>query len=53
MARRLVDRGVADELPDRRAAYAGAAALVGAFRYREDASDVGERHDDYLQDADR
>lgn len=51
MVRRLVDRGIAAELPDRAAAYAMAAERVGAFRDRDAASDVSERHDAYLEDA--
>jgi antitoxin (DNA-binding transcriptional repressor) of toxin-antitoxin stability system len=48
MIRRLVDRGIAAELPDRSSAYGAASVYVGAFRDRADATDVGERHDAYL-----
>jgi hypothetical protein len=51
LIRRLVDKGIEDELPDRRAAYARATARLGAFRDRDDAADVSERHDHYLEDA--
>jgi hypothetical protein len=51
LVRRLVDRGIEEELPDRAAAYDRASRLVGHFRERQDAVDVSERHDDYLGDA--
>lgn len=46
-----VEREGAEELPDRRAAYARAGQHLGAFRERDAASDVSERHDDYLADV--
>ena len=51
MIRQLVDRGIDEELPDRRSAYARAARHLGAFQDLENAPDVGERHDDYLERA--
>jgi hypothetical protein len=51
LVRRLVDRGIDDELPDRAAAYARAAQRIGGFRDSEGASDVSSRHDDYLTKA--
>jgi glucose-6-phosphate-specific signal transduction histidine kinase len=51
LVRRLVDRGIEDELPDRATAYARASQLVGRFRDSKGAGDVSERHDDYLGDA--
>ena len=51
MVRRLIDRGMEQEAPDRRAAYARAAESLGKFRDREGAVDVGTRHDDYLDDV--
>ncbi len=51
MVRQLVDRGIEQELPDRSAAYARAARNVGAFQDRDGASDVADRHDDYLERA--
>jgi len=51
MIRRLVDRGIASELPDRRTVYAQAVKRLGEFKDEADASDVGERHDEYLERA--
>lgn len=51
MVRRLIDRGIADELPDRKTAYARAAERLGEFRDPEEAGHVSERHDDYLERA--
>ena len=50
--RRCIDRGVAEELPDRETAYRRAGTLVGAFRDRRGARDVSTRHDDYLAASD-
>ena len=51
MVRRLIDRAMEQEAPDRRAAYARAAESLGRFRDREGAADAGARHDDYLDGA--
>lgn len=51
LVRRLVDRGIDEELPDREAAYARAAQLVGSFHDSKAADDVSQRHDDYLADT--
>jgi hypothetical protein len=51
MIRRLVDRGIAGELPDRQAAFERAGGQVGRYRDRDEASDVSERHDAYLDDS--
>lgn len=51
MIRQLVDRGIDEELPDLRSAYARAARHLGAFQDREKAPDVGKMHDDYLERA--
>jgi hypothetical protein len=51
LVRRLVDRGMEAELPDRTAAYAQASRLVGRFHDSKAAVDVSERHDDYLEDT--
>jgi hypothetical protein len=49
--RRLIDKGIEDELPDRRALYARASRWIGAFRDAAGASDVSEAHDRYLDGA--
>jgi len=51
MVRRLVERGIADELKDRHTLYESASRLVGGFRDRSEAADVSERHDAYLDEA--
>lgn len=51
IVRRLIERGIAEELPDRRALYERASRSVGTFHDHEDARDVSERHDDYLGKA--
>ena len=49
--RRLIDKGIDEELPDRRALYARALPWVGAFRDHAGESDVAEHHDGYLDEA--
>lgn len=49
--RRCIDRGVDGEIPDRNQAYARALGRAGAFRDRQGARDVSEKHDDYLDEA--
>ena len=49
--RRCLDRGIGDELADRRGRYARAAGLVGAYRDRDEASDVADEHDRYLDET--
>jgi len=51
MVRRLIDRGIEQELPDRRAAYLRAMGSVGRFRDRYGVRDVASRHDEYLDGA--
>lgn len=49
--RRCVDRGLADEAPERADLYARAARAVGRFSDRHGARDLGRRHDRYLDEA--
>lgn len=51
MVRRLVDRGIEEELPDRKAAYERAARSLGGFEDHDAAGDVSEEHDAYLDAA--
>ena len=51
MIRRYVERGLAEEIPDRAALYDRAARVVGRFRDRRGARDVSRKHDRYLEDA--
>lgn len=51
IVRRCVDRGLAHEMAGRRERYARAGDLIGLFRDREDASDVADEHDRYLDEA--
>jgi Ribbon-helix-helix protein, copG family len=51
MIRRCVDRGLADEGPDRGALYARAALLIGRFPDRRGTRDISARHDRYLDEA--
>ena len=51
LVRRLIDRGIELELPDRSAAWTRAAGAVGRFRERDGSTDVSEKHDDYLDGA--
>jgi hypothetical protein len=48
--RRLIDKGIEEALPDRSALYSRASDVVGAY-HDERASDVSEKHDDYLDGA--
>jgi len=49
--RRSVDRMLDKDEPDLDGLYERAAALVGRYEDVEGASDVGSRHDDYLDSA--
>ncbi len=49
--RRSVMRYLDEHSEDRRERYARAAELVGTLRDRDGASDLSERHDDYLDEA--
>lgn len=49
--RRCVDKGLADEGPDRAARYARAAGVIGRFHDRRGTHDVSARHDRYLDEA--
>jgi len=51
LIRRLIEQGMEDTLADRAALYERALGFVGAFRDRDNASDVSERHDSYLEEA--
>jgi len=51
LIRRYVERGLAEEAPDRAALYDRAARVVGRFRDRHGAPDVSRKHDRYLEDA--
>jgi predicted DNA-binding protein len=49
--RRCVDKGLADEMPDRAALYDLAARVVGRFQDRQGARDVSAKHDRYLDES--
>ena len=49
--RRYVEKGLADEAPDRAALYERAARLVGTCRDRTGKRDVSAKHDRYLDEA--
>lgn len=49
--RRCVEKGLAEDLPDRAALYDRAARVVGRFRNPRDASDISTDHDRYLDEA--
>jgi len=51
MIRRCIERYFVDEAPDRGELYARAMRLAGQFKDRDGATDVSERHDDYLDEA--
>lgn len=51
IVRRCIERGIDNEIPDRKDRYARAAALLGAFRDRQGATDVSVEHDAYLDQA--
>jgi len=51
MVRRCVDRGLADDRPDRAALYERAARLVGRLPARCKTRDISTRHDRYLDEA--
>lgn len=51
IVRRLVDRGLDNEKTDRAELYSRAAGLIGRFPDREDADDLAEDHDRYLEQA--
>lgn len=51
MIRRCVDKGLADGKPSRAELYARAVRAFGRFSDREGATDVGENHDKYLDEA--
>jgi uncharacterized protein with von Willebrand factor type A (vWA) domain len=49
--RQYVDKGLAEEAPDRATMYERAARQVGRYRDRRGARDVSSRHDRYLNEA--
>ena len=49
--RRYVEKGLAEESPDRSVLYERAAGLVGKYRDRRRARDLSAKHDDYLGEA--
>ena len=49
--RRYVEKGLADESPDRTALYDRAARLIGSYRDRAGKRDVSGKHDRYLAEA--
>ena len=49
--RRYVEKGLADEAPDRATLYERAARLVGTCRDRAGKRDVSAKHDRYLDEA--
>jgi hypothetical protein len=51
MIRRCVDKGLAEESPDRASLYANAARVIGRFPDRSGARDVSREHDRYLAKA--
>lgn len=51
MIRRYVERGLADETPDRAALYERATRVVGRFRDRRGVTDASTKHDEYLDQA--
>ena len=51
IVRRCIERGIDSEIPDRKDRYGRAAALLGAFRDRQGATDVSVEHDAYLDQA--
>jgi hypothetical protein len=51
MVRRCLELGLEEQGTDRAARYARAAAVIGAFRDREDAAAVSSEHDAYLDRA--
>lgn len=51
MVRRCVERYLEQESPSNEELYRRAAAVIGKFHDREGATDVSERHDDYLDEA--
>ncbi len=51
LIRRYVEKGLAEEMPDRAARYDRAARVVGRFRDRRGARDISSEHDRYLDAA--
>ena len=51
VVRLAVDSYVAKEDVDLATLYARAMTVVGAFKDKDGATDVAERHDDYLEEA--
>lgn len=51
LIRRYVERGLAEDAPDRAALYDRAAGVVGRFGNRRCARDISSRHDTYLDEA--
>ena len=51
MVRRCLERGLAEQTTDRAAQYARAAAVVGAFRDRDEDGTVSTDHDRFLDDS--
>jgi hypothetical protein len=49
--RRCVDKGLAEEMPDRGALYDRVAGLVGRFHDRRGRRDVSSKHDRYLEES--
>jgi hypothetical protein len=49
--RRYVEKGLAEDTPDRAASYDRASELVGRFRDRHGARDLSSKHDRYLDEA--
>jgi hypothetical protein len=49
--RRCVDKGLAEEMPDRAALYERATRVVGRFHDRRGARDVSGKHDYYLDES--
>jgi Ribbon-helix-helix protein, copG family len=49
--RRYIDKGIADEDPDRQALYERASRVVGRFPDRGGKRDLSRRHDHYLDEA--
>lgn len=49
--RRCVDKGLAEDMPDRAALYDRAARVVGRFRDLRGVRNVSSKHDRYLDEA--
>lgn len=51
IVRRCLDRGLDEEVAGRKESYSRAGRLVGAYRERDEATDVAVEHDRYLDES--